>query len=83
MTTGIPYAAHTPVAINNKLDIPPPGFMDQNGYVHIPITIAKYIDPNHKLSVMDKLRSKVSEKSDQEVKMFAMTQKDYVNYWAK
>ncbi|SMQ50095.1 unnamed protein product [Zymoseptoria tritici ST99CH_3D7] len=77
------YASHNPIAIHNNLDIPHPGYMDQNGFVHIPITIAEYIDPSQKLNFVDKVRSKASHKTDQKPQMFAMSQRDYVNHWAK
>ncbi|KAF7193170.1 hypothetical protein HII31_05514 [Pseudocercospora fuligena] len=68
----------------SSIHVPSPGTVDQNGYVHLPFRIADYLDqPGYHPTLVQKLRNKTSKKEDEEPKMVAMSQEDYLRYWAK
>ena len=67
-----------------QIQVPPPGILDQKGFVHLPIRIADYTSrPSYEPSLMQKLRDKTAKKADQEPQMIAMTQEQYLQYWQK
>lgn len=67
-----------------SLYVPPPGMIGAEGYVHIPVRVADYLnEPGYKPSFAQKLRNKVAKGDDQKPRWISMSPDDYVAYWAK
>lgn len=65
------------------LYVPPPGVLGAEGYVHIPIRVADYLnDPGYHPSLGQKLRNKALSSQDQKPQWVSMSRDDYIAYWA-
>lgn len=72
--------------MNNKepLHVPSPGVLGPEGYVHIPIRVADYLnEPGYTPSFRQKLHNKVVSGDDQKPRWVSMSPDDYIAYWAK
>lgn len=68
----------------NLLYVPSPGVLGTDGFVHIPIRVADYLeDPNYNPSLRQKLRNKVASGDDLKPQWVSMSRDDYIAYWAK
>ena len=66
------------------LYVPSPGVLGEDGYVHIPIRVADYLnEPSYNPSFRQKLRNKVASSEDQKPRWVSMSRDDYITYWAK
>jgi len=67
-----------------ELYVPSPGVLGTDGYVHIPIRLADYLnEPGYHPSLRQKLRNKVASSEDQKPQWVSMSRDDYIAYWAK
>jgi hypothetical protein len=68
----------------DELYVPSPGVLGADGFVHIPIRVADYLnEPSYTPSFRQKLRNKVASGEDQKPKWVSMSRDDYITYWAK
>lgn len=67
-----------------QLHVPTPGMLGSDGFVHIPVRLADYInEPGYNPTLIQKLRNKAAKRDDEKPQWIAMSQNDYIAHWAK